>query len=97
MAATLVGGAFLSGTVQTMLDNITSSEFRQYFANRKLNVTLLDELQTTLLTLNAVLDDAEEKQVTNPAVKEWLDKLQDAIFDTEDLLAKLAPIPCDAR
>ncbi|KAJ1377562.1 P-loop containing nucleoside triphosphate hydrolase [Sesbania bispinosa] len=90
MAATLVGGAFLSASVQNLIDKLTSSEFRDYIKNRKLNVTLLKELETTLLTLQAVLDDAEEKKIINPAVKQWLDELKDAIFDAEDLLSQIS-------
>ncbi|KAJ1381352.1 hypothetical protein SESBI_45219 [Sesbania bispinosa] len=75
MAATLVGGAFLSASVQNLIDKLTSSEFRDYITNRK---------------LNAVLDDAEEKKIINPAVKQWLDELKDAIFDAEDLLSQIS-------
>ncbi|KAK7271508.1 hypothetical protein RJT34_27469 [Clitoria ternatea] len=30
-----------------------------------------------------------EKQVTNPAVKKWLDKLRDAVFEVEDLFDEI--------
>ncbi|AES69724.1 putative P-loop containing nucleoside triphosphate hydrolase, leucine-rich repeat domain, L [Medicago truncatula] len=90
MAATLVGGAFLSASVQTMLDQLTSTEFRDFINNKKLNVSLLKQLQTTLLVLQAVLDDAEEKQINNRAVKQWLDDLKDAVFDAEDLLNQIS-------
>ncbi|AES69765.1 putative P-loop containing nucleoside triphosphate hydrolase, leucine-rich repeat domain, L [Medicago truncatula] len=90
MAATLVGGAFLSASVQTMLDKLTSTEFRDFINNKKLNVSLLKQLQTTLLVLQAVLDDAEEKQINNRAVKKWVDDLKDAIFDAEDLLNQIS-------
>jgi len=46
----------------------------------------LKQLQTTLLTLQVVLDDAEEKHITNLAVKQWLDDLKNTILDAEDLL-----------
>ncbi|CAJ2639059.1 unnamed protein product [Trifolium pratense] len=90
MAATLVGGAFLSASVQTMIDKLTSTEFRDFINNKKLNVSLLKQLQTTLLVLQAVLDDAEEKQINNPSVRQWLDGLKDAIYDAEDLLNKIS-------
>ena len=90
MAATLVGGAFLSASVQTLLDKLTSTEFRDFINNKKLNLSLLKQLQTTLLVLQAVLDDAEEKQINNPAVKQWLDDLKDAVFDAEDLLNQIS-------
>nr|XP_027192844.1 LOW QUALITY PROTEIN: putative disease resistance RPP13-like protein 1 [Cicer arietinum] len=89
MAATLVGGAFLSATVQTLVEKLASTEFRDYIKNTKLNESLLAELKTTLLALQAVLDDAEMKQITNTAVETWLDELKDAIFDAEDLLNQI--------
>ncbi|KAK7305218.1 hypothetical protein VNO77_43120 [Canavalia gladiata] len=85
--AEAVAGAFLSASVQSLIETITSLQFRDFFRKiRKLNVSLLDELETTLLTLQAVLNDAEQKQIRNPAVKEWLERLKDAVHDAEDLL-----------
>ncbi|KAL2322261.1 hypothetical protein Fmac_026640 [Flemingia macrophylla] len=89
MAFAMVGEALLSASVEILLDRITSTEFRDYFANRKLSVSLLDELKIKLLALNAVLNDAEEKQITDLAVKAWLDELKDAVLDAEDLLDEI--------
>nr|KYP60490.1 Putative disease resistance RPP13-like protein 1 [Cajanus cajan] len=89
MAFAMVGEALISASVEILLDRITSSEFRDYFANRKLNVSLLDELKIKLLSLNAVLNDAEEKQITDLAVRAWLDELKDAVLDAEDLLDEI--------
>ncbi|CAJ2640643.1 unnamed protein product [Trifolium pratense] len=90
MAAAMIGGAFLSATVQTLVEKLASKEFLDYIKNTKLNVSLLRQLKTTLLTLQAVMDDAEEKQINNSAVKKWLDDLKDAVFDAEDLLNQIS-------
>ncbi|XP_054818275.1 putative disease resistance RPP13-like protein 1 isoform X2 [Prosopis cineraria] len=82
-------GAFLSPTFQTILDIITSSKFRDFVEDRNLNVSLLDELKITLIILDAILNDAEEKQITSPAVKKWLEELKDAAYDAEDLLDEI--------
>ncbi|CAI8596110.1 unnamed protein product [Vicia faba] len=89
-AATMIGGAFLSATVQTLVEKLASIEFLDYIRNTKLNVTLLRKFQTTLLTLQAVLDDAEEKQISTPAVKNWLDDLKDVVLDAEDLINQIS-------
>jgi len=86
----MIGGAFLSATVQTLVEKLASKEFLDYIKNTKLNVSLMKQLKTTLLTLQAVLDDAEQKQINNPAVKQWLDDLKDAVFDAEDLLNQIS-------
>ncbi|XP_024633960.1 putative disease resistance RPP13-like protein 1 isoform X2 [Medicago truncatula] len=85
-----IGSAFLSATIQTLVEKLASTEFRDYIKNTKLNVSLSRQLKTTLLTLQVVLDDAEEKQINNPAVKLWLDDLKDAVFDAEDLLSEIS-------
>ncbi|XP_058759346.1 putative disease resistance RPP13-like protein 1 [Vicia villosa] len=89
-AATMIGGAFLSATVQTLVEKLASTEFLDYIRNTKINVTLLRKFQTTLLTLQAVLDDAEERQINTLAVKKWLDDLKDVVLDAEDLVGEIS-------
>ncbi|PNX92758.1 NBS-LRR resistance protein, partial [Trifolium pratense] len=90
MAAAMIGGAFLSATVQTLLDKLASPEFVDYIKKTKLNEPLLMKLRTTLQYLQGVMDDAEEKQINNRIVKQWLDDLKDAVFDAEDLLNQIS-------
>ncbi|XP_016652537.1 PREDICTED: LOW QUALITY PROTEIN: putative disease resistance RPP13-like protein 1 [Prunus mume] len=85
----LVGEAILSASVQVLFDKIGSSEFVDLFRRKKLDESLVKKLKITLLSLNAVLNDAEEKQFTNAYVKEWLDELQDAVFDADNLLDEI--------
>ncbi|KAL2322315.1 hypothetical protein Fmac_026694 [Flemingia macrophylla] len=89
MALAMVGEALISASVDILLKKIASREFRDFFSSRKLNVSVLDELKIKLLALNAVLNDAEEKQVTDLAVKAWLDELKDVVLDAEDLLDEI--------
>ncbi|PNX86873.1 NBS-LRR resistance protein, partial [Trifolium pratense] len=87
--ASVVAEAFLSAFVEVLLEKIISTEFVNYFRSKKLDVSLLEKLKLTLLSLQAVLNDAEEKQITNPSVKQWLDNLRDVIFEADDLLDKI--------
>ncbi|KAJ7949342.1 Disease resistance protein [Quillaja saponaria] len=87
--AEAVGGAFLSAFLQVVFDRLSSSKILDYFLGRKLNVRLLRKLEITLLSIIAVLDDAEEKQIQNPRVKKWVDEIKDVVFDAEDLLDEI--------
>jgi len=84
-----VGEGFLSAAVEVLLNRIISREFQHFFDSKKLDILPLKKLRITLLSLQAVLNDAEEKQITNPAIKEWLDELTQAVFDAEDLLDEI--------
>ncbi|XP_059439482.1 putative disease resistance protein RGA4 [Corylus avellana] len=47
----------------------------------------IESLASTVSTIKAVLLDAEDKQVAgNHAVRDWLGKLEDAMYDADDLL-----------
>ncbi|XP_054790406.1 putative disease resistance protein At3g14460 isoform X2 [Prosopis cineraria] len=39
--------------------------------------------------MNALIDDAEQKEITNPNVKAWLDMVKDAVHDAEDALDEI--------
>ncbi|XP_059652807.1 putative disease resistance RPP13-like protein 1 [Cornus florida] len=90
MAEALVGGAFLSASLQVLFDRVATREFRSFFTKRKFDDELVNKLKTILLALQAVQDDAEDKQITNKHVKAWLDELQHVICQAEDLLDEIA-------
>ncbi|CAN6697172.1 unnamed protein product [Malus baccata var. baccata] len=89
MAGALIGEAFLSASIQTLCDKIGSGELMDFFRGKKLDHSLLEKLKLTFLALDAVLDDAEEKQMEKPRVGKWLDELKHAVFDAEDLLDEI--------
>ncbi|KAL5540442.1 hypothetical protein UlMin_044958 [Ulmus minor] len=90
MAAALVGGAFLSASLQVLFDRIASREVLDYVRGKRHYDGLLEKLETKLLSVKVVLDDAELKQMRNPAVKMWLDKLKYAADDADNLLDDIA-------
>ncbi|KAI9115401.1 hypothetical protein K1719_013720 [Acacia pycnantha] len=89
MAGALVGGAFLSAFLQVAFDRLASRHVLDFFKKPKLNQTLLSKLKIVLLSIDAVVDDAEQKQITNPKVKDWIDMVKDAVFDAEDVLDEI--------
>ncbi|KAI4348101.1 hypothetical protein L6164_008862 [Bauhinia variegata] len=46
----------------------------------------IEKLSSTLTTIRTVLEDAEEKQTTNHALKVWLQKLKDATCVLDDIM-----------
>ncbi|KAL7245898.1 hypothetical protein ACSBR2_001100 [Camellia fascicularis] len=93
MAEALVGGAFLSATLQVLLDRLASPEVINFFRGKKHGdrvPLLLKKLKRSLLGLKAVLNDAENKQITNPDVKEWVEELKDVIYHADDLVDEIA-------
>ncbi|XP_062119281.1 putative disease resistance RPP13-like protein 1 [Humulus lupulus] len=91
MAVELVVGPIVSASVEFLLKKIVSSNVASFLRGKKDSGfdMLLDKLETTLLSLAEVLGDAELKQFTNPRVEKWLDKLQDAVDDAEDLFEEI--------
>ncbi|KAI6673913.1 hypothetical protein NL676_001819 [Syzygium grande] len=49
----------------------------------------ISELRETLTAIKAVLLDAEEQQRKNHRLQVWLDRLQDVLYDAEDVLDEL--------
>ncbi|KAL5540436.1 hypothetical protein UlMin_044952 [Ulmus minor] len=90
MAAELVGGAFLSASLQMLFDRIASREVMDYVQGKRHYDGLLEKLKIKLLSVNVVLDDAELKQIRNPAVKIWLNELKYAADDADNLLDDIA-------
>jgi hypothetical protein len=46
----------------------------------------LEKLKNTVTSIQAVLLDAEEKQALNHAIKNWLGRLKEVVFEADDLL-----------
>ena len=47
-------------------------------------------LKTTMISGGGLHDDAEEKQITNTAVRDWLAEYKDAVYEAEDYLDEIA-------
>ncbi|KDO43223.1 hypothetical protein CISIN_1g007817mg [Citrus sinensis] len=86
-----VGELLLSAFFQVLFDRLASRDLLNFV--RQLQGGLDSELkkwENTLIMIQAVLCDAEEKQLTNKAVKIWLDDLRDLAYDAEDILDEFA-------
>ncbi|KAK4489731.1 hypothetical protein RD792_000366 [Penstemon davidsonii] len=50
----------------------------------------MNKLSSTLTTIQAVLEDAEEKQLEDKAIRNWLCKLNDLTYEIDDILDEWA-------
>ncbi|KHN46313.1 Putative disease resistance RPP13-like protein 1 [Glycine soja] len=84
-----LGGALFGAVLQVLFDKLDSHQVLDYFLGRKLDGRLLKKLKRKLVSVNAVVDDAEQKQFTDAYVKAWLDDVRDVLLNTEDLLEEI--------
>jgi hypothetical protein len=80
----------LSAFLQALFDRMASPEFVDFFRQRKLNKVDVEKLKIRLLSVHKLCGDAEEKQLTDLSVKEWVHDLKDVVYDAEDVLDEIA-------
>ncbi|KAK7817864.1 putative disease resistance rpp13-like protein 1 [Quercus suber] len=90
----IIGEAALSAFFEVLFKKLASSDLLKIIQQEQLHAEL-KKWKTSLLKIRAVLDDAEEKQMTSRLVKIWLDELHDILdeFATEALRRKLNAEP----
>lgn len=86
---TAVGGAILAAYLQGLFDKLASHDFLKYACQEKV-LAEVEKWESMLKKIYAVLDDAEEKQLTNRLVKIWVSELRDLAYDVEDVLDEFA-------
>jgi hypothetical protein len=82
--------AVLSAFLQSLFDGMASPEFADFFRQRKLNEGVLEKLKIALLSVQKLREDAEDKQLADRSVGDWLHKLKDVVYDAEDVLDEIA-------
>ncbi|KAL7204508.1 hypothetical protein ACSBR2_017560 [Camellia fascicularis] len=84
-----IGEIFLTTFIQVLFERLAST-FLPKFAGREPVHTLFNKWSGELAEIRAFLDDAEEKQIENRAVKMWLEELTDLAYDLDDILDEFA-------
>ncbi|QCD85652.1 internalin A [Vigna unguiculata] len=88
MATEFIAGAVVSTFIERTIDNLASL-FGDIFRGNKSKKKQLSNLKVKLLAIDVVVDDAEQKQFTNPRVRDWLLAAKGVMLDTEDLLEEI--------
>ncbi|XXG85128.1 hypothetical protein AAC387_Pa11g0274 [Persea americana] len=81
MAGLVVASAVLKELLSTLRSHVLDEFWLLWGVEKE-----KDKLQSNLETINAVLQDAERRQVNEMAVKNWLRKIKAAAHDAEDVL-----------
>uniref|UniRef100_A0A2N9FUF6 Disease resistance N-terminal domain-containing protein n=1 Tax=Fagus sylvatica TaxID=28930 RepID=A0A2N9FUF6_FAGSY len=81
--------AILYGVTQTIIERLGSSTLQQIGSIWGVKAKF-EKMKNTVSTIQAILQDAEEQQVHNLQVRDWLMKLRDAVFDADDLLSEFS-------
>ncbi|XP_048330671.2 putative disease resistance protein RGA3 [Ziziphus jujuba] len=74
-----------SGVVNSIIERLHSEAVRQIGVTDELS-----GLEKTFSSVKAVLTDAEKKQRADKAVKRWLERLEDAVYEAEELVDELS-------
>ncbi|KAK4259453.1 hypothetical protein QN277_005782 [Acacia crassicarpa] len=88
--AELLGGSLLFAFLQVMFNRIAFPNVVAFLDGKKSIEKSLQRLKTTLYAAGAVLHDTDRKQITDSAVKSWLDDLRDAIYRADDLIDEIS-------
>ncbi|KAF8388514.1 hypothetical protein HHK36_027189 [Tetracentron sinense] len=84
-----MGEAFLSASLQVILDKLASPVLRDFNFRWSIGKKLR-KLAVMLSKIQAVLNDAEQKEISDTAVKMWLSDLKDVAYDIEDVVDEFA-------
>ncbi|XVE55667.1 hypothetical protein DITRI_Ditri03aG0176900 [Diplodiscus trichospermus] len=82
-----VASLIVSPLLQVTYENLTS--YLKTVKTPKDQKRYIKKLQEKLLFIQAVIEDAEERQLKDKKVKIWLSKLRDVAYDADDLLDEI--------
>ncbi|XP_057991158.1 putative disease resistance RPP13-like protein 1 [Hevea brasiliensis] len=85
LAVSFIGESALSSFIESLFERIGCPEFLNFARERQVSAEI-NEWEKRLMTIQAMLEDAEEKQMSNRSVKMWLDEIKDLAYDVEDIL-----------
>ncbi|CDP19390.1 unnamed protein product [Coffea canephora] len=84
---------FLGAIIKVIFDKLASVDLKKFARSEGLD-TRLKRWSQVLSLIQAVLDDAEDKQNMRIAVKQWLDDLQDLAYDMDDVIDEFSTEAC---
>ncbi|XVF24394.1 hypothetical protein REPUB_Repub13aG0124200 [Reevesia pubescens] len=77
--------AGVSTFIQVLLKKLKSVLESEFATKHKKSASYLEIVHSKLTGIGSVINDAEEKQKLDEGVKIWLQKLEDVVYDSDDL------------
>ena len=88
--AELLAEALLSVAFEKLFERLGSPEFLNFIRGEKsVDDDHLKELNVKLRRAKVLLNDAEERELEEPHVRDWLDDLKDVIYRAQDLVDEI--------
>ncbi|KAG5539281.1 hypothetical protein RHGRI_019743 [Rhododendron griersonianum] len=85
-----IGEIFLTAFIQMLFEKLSSRDLWNFRRRERIH-TLLTKWKKMLEQIEAVLADAEHKQMTNQeGIRLWLEDLEDLAYDLDDVLDEFA-------
>ncbi|GFZ02603.1 hypothetical protein Acr_15g0012110 [Actinidia rufa] len=84
-----VGEIVLAAFIQVLFEKLASGELSNFVRREGIH-TALKKWTRMLEEIEAVLADAEEKQITERGIQMWLEDLEDLAYDLDDVLDEIA-------
>ncbi|KAL4342119.1 hypothetical protein GQ457_08G023670 [Hibiscus cannabinus] len=91
-----VGENLVSSVLGILSEELVSPMLLEFARKEQLH-SHLKKWETILLKIQAVVEDAEERQFTDRFVKLWLDDLKDLAYDIEDVLDDFSTVALRQR
>ncbi|XP_059440936.1 putative disease resistance RPP13-like protein 1 [Corylus avellana] len=86
-----VGEFALTKLFESLYDRLAVPKFWDFIGGEEKGIQAnLDKWRQKLQDIQNMLDDAEEKQYSDTAVKQWLDDLKHLVYDVDDIVDELA-------
>nr|XP_043625357.1 putative disease resistance protein At3g14460 [Erigeron canadensis]XP_043625358.1 putative disease resistance protein At3g14460 [Erigeron canadensis]XP_043625359.1 putative disease resistance protein At3g14460 [Erigeron canadensis]XP_043625360.1 putative disease resistance protein At3g14460 [Erigeron canadensis]XP_043625361.1 putative disease resistance protein At3g14460 [Erigeron canadensis]XP_043625362.1 putative disease resistance protein At3g14460 [Erigeron canadensis]XP_043625364.1 pu len=79
----------LSTLLSIVVEKVASATFNKISHSKEIQ-SHLKNLETSLPKIQALLNDAAEKEIQDERVKDWLNRLQHLAYDADDILDSLA-------
>ncbi|BAT89203.1 hypothetical protein VIGAN_06009500 [Vigna angularis var. angularis] len=87
MAAEMLTGVLVSTFLRRTIDTLASRLYDIF--HQENHKKQLSNLKMKLLAIDVVASEAEQKQFTDPQVRDWLLRAKDVVIDAEDLLDEI--------